>query len=424
MNRMKVLSGLVLACLVFAGSMPCWAQEAAPEGVAPGVNVIAVGEKRQNNENWAGMVCDEQGRVYLTGGDHEPRNWAKKQTPGNSWVFRFDPADASVTTILDIKANSGKLYREASIGHGKFHVSPLMDSAGTIWISSYYYNKEYLDTSHYDGSILFSIHPGKEKEVVCHGIIFPREGTMAAQLVPSIGAYAALTAPSGRLQVYSLKEKKVIFASKAKGGINVRLLAKDSRDRLYFHNEAGRVIRWDPKDNSESSVNMLLPSARSLPPRQTSDAHKEKKKNDLIRMMKITPDGTFVGVTNYGYFFRYDPEREKTSMIGPALELNGRPAHYYVPDFALSSDGAMLYYTGGLSNQNQGVVHDNPVIAWNLKSGKKRILCRLNQVLKKPGFGRFRYNFGALLSRDEKTLYLCPNIAPGRVCLVAILTAR
>ncbi len=79
---------------------------------------------------------------------------------------------------------------------------------------------------------------------------------------------------------------------------------------------------------------------------------------------------------------------------------------------------------GGLGNAAGDYAHDNPVIALDLATGGKRVLCRLNAVLRERRLPRFQSNFAAALSPDETRLCLAPNLSEGRVVLVTLALPR
>jgi len=364
--------------------------------------------------NWAGLWEDGQGVIYVTAGDHGSK-------AGNSWVYRYDPKapQEGVVPFLDVQKHGEKFFDSTGIGHGKIHVPPLIARDGRAYISTYHWHDDRGSVAHYEGSLLFSFLPAKPEQIVCHGIAFPGEGTVAAQYVPDLNGYAALLQPSGRFAVYSLEQKKVIFYSAIRGLPNSRLLARDAQQRLYFHDDAGGVRRWDPQTQAVERVPITIPSCVSFPPSRSKQYRLPQA--DFIRVMQPVSDKELLGVTNYGIFFLYNTATGQTTNLGHALDQEPAPGPHYVPDLALNGAKDTVYYCGGIENAIGGYGHQNPLIAFNFRTGKKTVLLRLAEEFKKRKVGaRFQWNFGILLSRDGKTLYLCPDGSGGTVWLVRI----
>lgn len=365
--------------------------------------------------NWAGMFEDEAGRIYVSSGDHAGQ-------AGNSWLHRFDPSTAKITTLIDVRRDAGDLFDAQGLGHGKFHAAPLRGSDGRLYISTYYYDKPGDDVETYQGSLLFSFDPKLPEAVRSHGVIFPGQGTVTAVLLPGRSLYAAMVKPSGRMMVYDLVGEKIAFRSPhpADGAESpTRLCAADRHDRVYYQTTDGAVYRYDPASGDVTPLPLAVPSARDLPTHNRPN-HKPDRA-DFIRAMHPVGETEMLGVTHYGLFFLFDTKTLRTTALSHALDREPLPGGYYVPDFAVNAAGDTAYYVGGTENKIGDYAHDNPVIAFNFRTGEKRVLARLNQVMRERKLGRFRYNFGCLLTRDERSLYLCPNSSAGtHVYLVRI----
>ena len=405
------------AAVLLAGGL-FGASVAAEPDAAPAdrVEVAVLAEPSGPIDNWAGMFVAEDGHVYLTAGDH-------KGEGGNSWAYRFDPRSRTFERVLDVQWDGRGHYDPLSVGQGKFHAPPVRDGEGTLYLTTAYGGESAGLALPYPGSLMFALEPRAGARPKCLGPVFPGEGVFAAVFLQSVHAYAAVTLPSGRCQVHDVRTRKLLFRSDDPAGPEARLLARDGRDRVYFHGREGRVLRWNPADGSVAAVGIDVPSARALPPRAGGAW---SPKDDLIRVMK--PAGPaqdiLIGVTNYGLFFRHDPATGATAALGHSLDVEPPAGPYYVADFALRRDGAMLYYVGGIENEVNGRHHDNPVIELDLATGGKRVLCRLNAVLLARKAGRFLYNYGASLAPDERTLYLCPDVSGGKVALVSVPLAE
>ena len=205
----------------------------AGEPDVSGITVHRVGGDLGYLANWAGMAVTDDGRVFISAGDHNPQKPKKDApiVPGNSYVWVYTPATHEIAMRLNIQVDGTAAFDPQGIGHGKIHTPPVGDGRGHLLVSSSYYNEPYDDVSKYEGSILFSLDPKTTEPAACHGVIFPNEGTFAAVYLPSIDAYAAFTLPTGRAQVYSLKTRQVIFQGPT-SNMDVRLLASDRQDLL------------------------------------------------------------------------------------------------------------------------------------------------------------------------------------------------
>lgn len=350
----------------------------------------------------------------MTAGDHGSK-------AGNSWVYRYDPTapEKGVVPFLDVREHGEKFFDSTGIGHGKIHVPPLLAADGRAYVSTFHWHDDRGAIAHYEGSLLFSFLPVTPDQIVCHGIAFPGEGTVAAQYVPSLNGYAALLQPSGRFAVYGLGQKRVLFYSAIRGLPNSRLLAKDMQDRLYFHGEAGGVRRWDPQTREVERVPITIPSCVSFPPSKSKQYRLPQA--NFIRVMKPVSERELLGVTNYGIFFLHNTVTGQTTNLGHALDREPVPGPHYVPDFARDASKETIYYCGGIENRIGGYDHQNPLIAFNYRTGKKRVLLRLADEFRKRQVGaRFQWCFGILLTRDGKTIYLCPDGNGGTVWLVRI----
>lgn len=365
--------------------------------------------------NWAGMFEDDDGRIYVSSGDHAGQ-------AGNSWLHRFDPATGKITTLIDVRHDAGELFDAQGLGHGKFHVTPLRGSDGRLYISTYYYDMPGDGVDTYQGSLLFSLDPKLPDAVRSHGVIFPGQGTVTAVLLRQRSLYAAMVKPSGRMMVYDLAVGKMSFCSpQPADGVEspTRLCAADRQERLYYQTTDGAVYRYDPSSGDVTRLAPTVPSALDLPTHNRPN-HKPDRA-DLIRAMRPVGENEMLGITHYGLFFLFNTQTLHTTALGHALDREPLPGGYYVPDFAVDAAGNTAYYVGGTENKIGDYAHDNPVIAFNFRTGEKRVIARLNQIMRERKLGRFRYNFGCLLTRDERSLYLCPNSSAGtHVYLVRI----
>jgi hypothetical protein len=362
------------------------------------------------------MYVDDMDRVCFAIGDG-------RSDGGNAWLYRYDPATERIECILDMSLAAGPSRGPWGSGHGRIHAPLLADDEGRVYAASAPCAGDESPAGRPAGGVIVRIGAEKDAASQCYGELFPGEGIYGAVLIETKRAYAALTQPSGRCQIYDLGARKLIFRSAVAGGPEARMIAKDRRDRIYFCGPQGKVFRYDADLNTTEPVPMPLPSAGRLP---TKDGNEFSLRDDLPRVMKLDGGNAnlLIGITFYGLIFTYDVDGSATTLLGHALDRSPVVGPYYVPDFAVPKHGGRLYYVGGTENEINGYRHDNPVIECDRVSGAKRVLCRLNEETTRRNLGRFLHNYAAALSRDERTLYLCPNLAGGRVAIVAVPLAQ
>ena len=398
------------------GFIACLVITVVPALALPGADAVQILKIPADGRisNWAGLWEDDQGVIHVTAGDHGSKD-------GNSWVYRYDPKtpEKGVVPFLDVRKHGKDFFDSTGTGHGKIHVPPVVAADGRVYVSTYHWHDDRSPVAHYEGSLLFSFLPAKPDQIACHGIAFPGEGTVAVQYAPSLNGYAALLQPSGRFAVYGLKQERVLFHSAIRGLPNSRLLARDEQGRLYFHDDDGGVRRWEPQTRTVERVSIKIPSCVSFPPSKSKQYRLPQA--DFIRVMRPVSEKELLGVTNYGLFFLHNTATGQTTNLGHALDREPTPGPHYVPDFALNEARDTVYYCGGIESAIGGYTHQNPLIAFSFRTGKKTVLLRLAEEFKKRKVGaQFRWNFGILLSRDGKTLYLCPDGSGGTVWLVRI----
>ena len=299
--------------------------------------------------HWGQGVALPDGRLLSAIGDHHGAD-------GNSFIYEYDPATATLTQITDVLSLID--HTPGEWGYGKIHAQMVEFGCGEVYVSTYWGSRRGLTfTDEYQGDLLLRLDPAARTTTEV-GVILPEHGVAslagwsdggllyaeaADPFGQKVGSFVVLDAATGE-QVFEDDDP-------AHGGY--RSIAVDAEGRAYITWNDTSLARYDPATNTLTPLDVTMPGG-------------------TLRAVTV-PDanGTIFAAT------KDPPAFFSLSTDGEITELG--PGRGYTTSIALSPDGSRFYYVpdahGGSWREG------TPLIAVDTGSGEEQVIAELQPIV-------------------------------------------
>lgn len=306
--------------------------------------------------HWCNVVLGPDGRYYFGVGDHDPG--------GIVLLVAYDP----VSKIDEICINSEDI---PELKDGKWHGRPdINPENGDMYLLGFY-----------NGNLVYYNIYSKQVEHL--GQPVPGEGfpehtwDWEKDRLYGVGH-------SGNLLVYDTRNRTIIFHGNPPGGAywndRARLLDPDT-GCLYGSDEMNYILRYDPSDNSFTTLNSHLDGGSLRAWTNTKE-----------------DDGSFWIFDRSGNVFKFYPEQDKIEHQGENLGDGS-----YVTFIERSPGGRYLYYSPAR------IALGIPIIQYDTQTNQKKIVAFLQSYYS----SKYNYNihgfYGGALSEDGSSLFVVCN---------------
>lgn len=346
-------------------------------------------DKRRLWSSWGDIALAGDGRVYCAIGDHG------NDVGGDArcFLYRWNPKSRTLEQVADM--NKVVPPREGQPAWSKVHAK--VDEGA-------------------DGKIYFccTLNDGNRAKLPTYGWNETLPGGQIYQFDPTTGktaVYANL--PARRCTATSLLDReRNIWWCNLEAGEGNALWGFDltSKKPLYqgadgsvgFNRTFGLLRDGTLLFNGESTLLRLDPQSKEVKSLKTSFVGSP----GMRTVSRETSAGTVYGVTHKtNELFRYDLAKDEAELLGPSWLLGA-----YTTLMLVSPDERFLYYLPGAHG---GAVKDGtPVIQYDVKSGRRKVLAFLAPVFEKEHDYAPAGTYGAKLSADGTRLYVNFNGHP------------
>lgn len=333
--------------------------------------------------SWGDICVASDGRVYCGVGDHG------NDVGGDArcFLYRWDPRRAVLEQVVDmnqvVPPQAGqpawsKVHARIDEGpDGKIYFSCTLNDGNRAGQPGYGWNESL------PGGQLYQYDPATGKTTVFANLP-PRRCTATSLLDRERNVWwCNLEAGEGNaLWGLDLGDRRVVYQSPDGAVAFNRDFAMAADGSLYFNGE-GRLQKLDPRTQKISET-------------KTSFG----KSPGMRCSTRESRDGFLYGATHgTSQLFRYAPARDELTLLGPNW-LQGE----YTTVMALSPDERFLYYLPGAHGRafHQGT----PVVQYNLKTGERKVLAFLADVIEKQCSYVPAGTYGVKLSADGGVLYV------------------
>jgi len=328
---------------------------------------------------WGQGTILPDGRYFSAIGDSQARD-------GNSFVYEYDPATATLTQVADLLSLVDN--QPGAWGYGKVHGQMVQGSCGQIYFSSYWGSRRNIEFADgYQGDILFEIDPAGRQigalDVILDGYGVPSlAGTSEAGLLYMEAVNPLiLDTNQGSFIAYDMATGEIIFEDNRADHTGFRWVAVDDSGRAYYSIAESRLALYDPATNTSTDLDVKLPG-------------------EFLRSATVPgPDGTIYAVTRRpAEFFALETDGSLTDL---------GPARGYTTSMALNPDGSAFYYIPDA----HGAAWETgtPLIAVDTATGAETVVVELNSL----ALDEFGINLGGTynitLDPSGATLYIGMN---------------
>lgn len=341
---------------------------------------------------WSQGLVLPDGRYLSTIGD-------EGGTDGNSFLFEYDPATATLERVVDV---AGAI--EADDGYGKVHGQLVPAADGTVLLSTYWGDRDAVDPETYGGDHLLRYDPDA------------RTLDDLGAPVPGFGVPSLAGSPDGRLLfgeavdpakrqdtgpffVYDIARQEVVYRGSAEGHVGFRNVLVDADGVAHFSIGDGRLAAYDPGTGDVTVDDGRLPGAW------------------LRASTRPAADGTVYGTTR-------EPDRLFARRADGTIEPIGGPIDY-TTSLAMSPDGRRVYYVPGA--HGRAWRNGTPLLALDTATGESSEVVALNDLIE-PALGlRVGGTYSVAVGPAGDTVYVTLNAgdpgeraAFGEVVLAAV----
>ncbi len=328
---------------------------------------------------WGQGIVLEDGRLISAIGDH-------RGPDGNSYVYVYDPATATLTQIADVLSLAD--HEPGAWGYGKVHAQMVEGPCGEILVTTYWGTRRDLTFSDtYQGDLLLRIDPANRR-IENLGVFYSQHGVPSLATAPDLGliygeAVDPLAPPGGggSFVVYDAGTGQVLLSDDRSDHSGFRSIAVAGDGRAFFSLDGGGLAVYDPAANAVTDVGATLPG-------------------EVLRAVAApAADGTIFGVTDKpAVFFALDPDGS-IRTLGDAAG--------YTTSIARTPDASTLYYIpdahGGAWRQG------TPLIAVDTATGTQQTLLELNAAAEERLGLRLGGTYSITADASGKTLYIGMN---------------
>jgi hypothetical protein len=331
------------------------------------------------------------GKYYASLGDH-------LAPEGNAFVYEYDPRSKAFRQLLDLR----KLLNLPA-GHytpGKIHGRLDLGDDGWLYCSTHRGSTTVTtDKYHYQGDWIVRVHPqtGKQ-EIVVQGPV-PKACIPNSVLDPKRLIFYGGTASSDakakdvHFFAYDVANRKLLYSC-PHGPPRYLMLARSTGRVYYVPDSVGEshvLMRYDPKDNGppvKIATTIGVRAATAETPQGMIYTVSQGKAGDK-------------GTTLYAF----DTRTEQAKEIGPAPV--GKAA--YVASIDADPTGRYLYYIGGAHGGSD--VDGSPVVQFDTKTGRKKVLAFLQQFYEKKYGAILRGTYSTAVDPQGDKLYVTWNVS-------------
>jgi hypothetical protein len=347
--------------------------------------------------SWGDGCVAADGKYYTSIGNHLDYDAGE----GQARVYAYDPATKGVKLVVNVR----DVVPDPRYAAGKIHGRIDQGRDGLLYFATYYgktpeKGSEQTKAS-FIGSALLRYDPVSGKAEML-GAPVPKQGvptslTDAGRMI--LYGYAAY---SDDFIVYDLAKRELKYRGGGDTQKTSRNLMLDRNGRVYYAQDDGGVMRYDPQTNRVTATKAKLPAGKK---------GGEGSAGGLRASTGAGADGVIYGATHGGALFAFDPEAETVKELGETW-----PGGQYTAVMERSGDGRFVYYAPGA--HGSGARIGTPVVQWDVKAGTKKVLGYLNPAARE----RLNYNVGGTynlkVSPDGSRLFVTFNgamlDAPGK----------
>jgi hypothetical protein len=336
-------------------------------------------------------------KYYTSIGDHDsPR--------GEGQVYEYDSKTRQIRLLINVRKfleEPGRLPQGMDYIPGKIHGRVDRGSDGWIYFSTHRgsTNDNTTDARGYKGDHIYRVDPVSGKKEIVVSYPMEKHTIPASVLDPQRMIFYGGTNPGNDAKdkgiwfiAYDVKNKKML--KKAPNGF----------DRYAIFSASSGCVYWKPLTVTNTGDLKTEKSGYKYDP----------KTNNITRVAEVpvvractaeTKTGIVYGFTQGNNdLWAFDTKKEKFTVIGPAMV----GIHTYIATVDLDPvTERYVYYVPGAHGGTE--VDGTPVIQYDLKTKKRKIIAFLNSFYKE----KYQYTpdgtFSSALSPDGSILYITWN---------------
>ncbi len=219
-------------------------------------------ERPLSDSCWS-LHTGPDGRVYASA--------CAEHSPGESvTVVRHRTADDTLEYLFDMDVVTGDLRDSGRATHCKIHYSFAPSPAtGILYAATHLSGAPKGETSYnpwaawhdtrrsFRGAYL-AAYDTKADAIAWTALMIPKEGCRCLCLDEARGRLYALTYPRDHFVVYDIAKKELTDVGRV-GSVNCQCLFSDSRGRIFFTNDQGVFMRFDPDKGRMEALPLVYP---------------------------------------------------------------------------------------------------------------------------------------------------------------------
>jgi hypothetical protein len=331
---------------------------------------------------WGQGIALKDGRFFSAIGDH-------LGIDGNSYVYEYDPQDATLTMVGDVLSYVD--HESGTWGYGKIHSQMVPGPCGEFYFSTYWGTYRDIEfEGNYTGDILFRLDPSERTfaplgvPVEFHGqaslASHPESGLVFGEAIDPV--LKNVDIDEGPFFAYDVVAGELAYTGPSQPHAGYRSILVDQNGRGMYSIGQGQMQVYDPATGDSTAHDSELPG------------------ESLRAVTNPAADGTVYGVTeDPNMFFAMHPDGS-IDELGEALG--------YTASLALSADGSAFYYMPGAHGDafNWG----SPLIRVDTSTGEQTVVAELNEVVEESLGFTVGGTYNVALSPDGTTVYLGVNV--------------
>jgi len=349
-----------------------------------GVKAAMYPHPEYEEELWSqwgqGMALDD-GRFFSAIGDHV-------DVDGNSFVYEYDPATNTLTTVGDVLSYVDHV--PGTWGYGKIHSQMVPGPCGEIYFSTYWGSyRDITFEGNYTGDVLFRLDPfARTLQPLGVPVEFYGQASLAAYAPGGIVFGEAIDPvlknddiDSGPFFAYDVIEEEVVYTGPEQPHTGFRSVLVDSEGVAYYSIGGGELQTYDPATGETAIHEATIPG------------------ESLRAVTEPGPDGSIYGVadeTDMFFVMRPDGSVEE---LGEALE--------YTASMALAPDGSAFYYMPGA--HGNAPTFGSPLMRVDTTTGEQTVVVELNEAIQEEFGHAVGGTYNVVVSPDGGTIYLGVN---------------
>lgn len=264
---------------------------------------------------WGQGVSLGDGSHISAVGDHLGVN-------GNSWFYRYEPEDRTLTRLFDVQ--SVVPSDSDSWGYGKIHAQMAVDDCGSVWAATYWGSRrdiEYDDI--YQGDRLLQLDVAN-RQVVDHGLLAGQRGIPAMTLSPEghiVAVAVDADTDTAILATFDTATGSALDDVDDPRQVGFRSLGPSPDGSVVYSIGDRELALLDPEDQTTDDLAISMPG-------------------DWLRAAtSLNPDNTWYGVT------QDEPALFEVGPDGVANEIGSVDG--YTTSLAMTETGDRVYWMPG-----------------------------------------------------------------------------